>query len=188
MQPNNPTTEHEPTDPRSLNNGWVVYRRLLSHVRPYSFAFVFVLIGMSIVAVTEVGFAALMEPLIDDTFVDKDPQWIAMIPFVIIGIFILRGIGSFFGTFCMAWVGRRVTRDLRSQMFHHVVNLPTHVYDVSTSGQMISRITFDAEQVADASSNALKIIVQDSLTLIGLLAYMFYQNWRLAILFLIMGR
>ncbi len=173
--------------PLDLNDGYVVYGRLLSYVKPYLAAFIFAIVGMLIVAATEVGFAALMEPMLDGNFVDKNPDTIMLIPVLIIGVFLIRGVGSFTVTFCMAWVGRHVIKDLRKEMFEHFLCLPTRFYDNHASGQLISKLIYDAEQVADASSRAITVLIQDSLTIIGLLAWMFYIKWQLALLFLVLG-
>jgi len=170
-----------------LENGRAVYGRLLSYVKPYKRAFVFGVIGMMVVASTEPGFAALMKPMLDGTFVDKDPETIAIIPLAILGIFLMRGIGSFAVAYFMSWAGRNVVRDLRKEMFQHYLSLPTRFYDQNASGQLISKLIFDVEQVAEASSQALTVLVQDTLTLIGLLGWMFYLNWKLTLLFLTIG-
>ena len=86
--------------------GKKIYKRLLAYVKPYWKAFIISLIGMGIVASTEVGFAALIKPMLDGTFVDRDPFYLTFIPLALVGIFIIRGVGSFSVTYCMAWVGR----------------------------------------------------------------------------------
>lgn len=168
-------------------NGKAVYKRLLSYVKPYWVAFVFALIGMLFVAATETGFAAIMKPLLDGSFVAKDPTLIALVPVGIIVIFLLRGVGSFAVSFCMAWVGRHVIKDLRRQMFDHYLTLPTRFYDQNPSGRLLSKLVYDVEQVAEASSQTITVFIQDVLTLIGLISWMLYLNWQLAILFLTMG-
>lgn len=170
-----------------INSGRAVYVRLLSYVKPYRRAFVFGVMGMLVVAATEPSFAALMKPMLDGTFVEKDPDTIAFIPLAIIGIFLLRGVGSFVVAYFMSWVGRNVVRDLRKEMFQHYLNLPTRFFDQNASGQLISKLIFDVEQVAEASSQAVTVLVQDTLTLIGLLGWMFYLNWKLTLLFLTIG-
>ena len=168
-------------------DGKAIYRRLLSYVKPYWKAFALSLIGMIAVASTEVGFAALIKPMLDGTFVERDPFYLTFIPVALIGIFIFRGLGSFSVSYCMAWVSRHVIKDLRTEMFAQLLKLPTPYYDKNPSGKLISKLIYDVEMVSDASSRAITIIVQDSLTLIGLLCWMFYLNWQLSLLFLTVG-
>ncbi len=171
----------------AVMNGKEIYKRLLVYVKPYWKAFVFAIVGMAIVASTEVGFAALIKPMLDGTFVERDPFYLTFIPVALIGIFVIRGVGSFAVSYCMAWVGRNVIRDLREQMFDSLLRLPTAYYDKSPSGKLISKLIYDVEQVSDAASRALTILVQDTLILFGLLGWMFYLNWQLTLLFLIIG-
>ncbi|MDH5229965.1 MAG: lipid A export permease/ATP-binding protein MsbA [Gammaproteobacteria bacterium] len=170
-----------------LENGRAVYGHLLSYVRPYWKAFIFVLLGMAIAATMDGGFVALIKPMLDGTFVEKDPFYIKVIPLALIGIFVLRGIGGFCANYFMAWVSRHVIKDLRAEMFDKVLSLPTAFYDRQSSGKIISKLIYDVEQVAEASGRALTIIVQDSLTIIVLLSWMAYLNWQLTLLFLTIG-
>lgn len=173
--------------PIDLSSGKAVYGRLLSYVKPYWIAFAFAVVGMVMVAATETGFAAIMKPLLDGSFVEKDPTIMSLVPLGIIAIFLIRGIGSFTVTYCMAWVGRHVVRDIRREMYDHFLYLPTNYYDHNSSGKLISKLIYDVEQVSSASSNAIKIIIQDSLTLLGLLGWMFYLNWQLTLIFITVG-
>ena len=173
--------------PQEITDGAVIYRRLLVYVIPYKWVFGVAIFGMILIAATETGLAALMKPLLDGGFVDKDPEWIKLLPLLFIGLALLRGLGTFIATFLMAWIGRRVIKELRKEMFSHILKLPASFYDASSSGQLISKFTFDVEQVAEAATSAITIIIRDVLTVIGLLAWMFYLNWKLSLVFLLLG-
>ncbi len=168
-------------------NGWLIYRRLLRYVRPHWPVFLVAVIGMAVVAATETGFAALMRPLLDGSFVERDPTQIALVPLLIVGVFVIRGIASFAANFFMAWIGRHVIFDLRREMFDHLLELPTAFFHRHTTGEILSKFNYDVEQVAEASSKAITVLIQDSLTLLGLLAWMFYLDWQLSLTFLILG-
>lgn len=173
--------------PQEITDGVAIYRRLLVYVIPYKWIFYLAIIGMAFVAMTETGLAALMKPLLDGGFVEKDPEWIKLLPMLFIGLALLRGLGTFIATFLMAWIGRRVVKELREEMFKHILILPTSFYDASSSGRLISKFTFDVEQVAEAATDAITIVIRDSLTVIGLLLWMFYLNWKLSLVFLLLG-
>ncbi len=175
------------TEPGTETSGWSIYRRLLAYVRPHWPVFVPAILGMAAVAATEVGFAALMQPLLDGSFVERDPDLIALVPLLIVGIFVVRGVASFAANFFMSWIGRHVIYDLRREMFDHLLGLPPGFFQHHTTGQILSKFSYDVEQVADAASKAVTILVQDSLTLVGLLAWMFYLDWRLSLMFLVLG-
>jgi subfamily B ATP-binding cassette protein MsbA len=168
-------------------DGAAVYRRLLHYVMPYWKGFAVAIVGMILYAATETGFAALMKPLLDGNFVISDIKTNVLIPGLLIGIFLIRGVAGFMSAYCMAWVGRHVVEDLRGQMFHQFLRLPASFYDRTSSGQLLSKIIFDVQQVSNASTNALTVLIKDTLTVIGLVAWMIYLNALLAAVFLLVG-
>ncbi len=179
-----------PVTPASGNasaSGLHTYVRLLHYVRGYWFAFVIAIVGMMLQAGTEAGFAWLMKPMIDGSFVDRDPDSIRFVPLALLGIFLLRGVGNFSATYFMAWVGWRMIKTLRRQMFAQLLHLPTADYDRSSSGELISKLTFNVERVAGAATEALTVVVRDSLTILALLGVMFYHNALLAMVLLVIA-
>jgi len=173
------TTSHDPS--QRLTS------RLFRYVTPYTFGFVLAVIGMIVVASTETGLAALMKPMLDGSFVNKDPGTIRFVPLALLGIFMLRGIAGFAADYGMAWVSRSVVRDMRREVFSHLMDLPTRFYDHNASGHLSSKLVYDAEQVALATSNAITIIIRDTLTIIGLLIWMIYLNWQLSSIFVMIS-
>ncbi|NOZ52319.1 MAG: lipid A export permease/ATP-binding protein MsbA [Gammaproteobacteria bacterium] len=161
-----------------------IIRRFLGYVTPYWLGFLGAVIGMVVVAATETAFAALMKPMLDGSFVEKDSDLIRIVPIALLAIFAVRGIGSFAASYGMAWVSRCVVRDMRQQIFTHLLGLPARFYDQNPVGHLTSKLIYDVEQVARAASNAITIIIRDTLTIIGLLAWMFYLNWLLSVLFI----
>ncbi len=125
----------------------------------------------------------LFQPLLDEGFVAKNQSFIAWIPYVIILIFIFRGLASFLSTYFMGWVARNVVMVFRQQMFSHLLKLPTSFYDSATSGELLAKITYNVEQVADACTDALTVLVRETFTAICLLAVMLSISWRLTLLF-----
>ncbi|HET8808000.1 MAG TPA: lipid A export permease/ATP-binding protein MsbA, partial [Methylophaga sp.] len=162
-----------------------LYRRLLSYVKPYWPAFIAVVISMLIYAASETGMAAIMKPLMDGSFVDKDPAMIKLIPLVLIGIFLIRGLANFLTTYGLGWIARHVIRTLREEMFDRLLTLPASFFDRSTSGQLMSKLLYDVEQVADAATDAVLVLIRDTLTIVGLLAWMIYLNGLLSLIILL---
>ncbi len=159
------------------------YRRLLTYVRPYGKIFALAILGMILFAATEAGFARIIQPLFDDGFVKKDPTVLQWIPLVIVGIFAIRIIGSFLSDYCMAFVARSVIRDLRKQLFNQLLHLPVTFYDTTSSGMLLSKMVYDVEQLAEASSSVITVLIRDSLTIIALLLMlMYYSVWLTLIL------
>jgi subfamily B ATP-binding cassette protein MsbA len=160
-----------------------IAKRYLRYLRPYIAGFILAVIGMALTAATETSLAAILKPLMDDGFVEKDPEVIRLIPFALLAIALFRGIGGFLSNYYMAWISRSVVRDLRAQIHGHLIDLPTRYFDKNSSGHLMSKLIYDVEQVANASASAITTIVRDSLTLIGLLAWMLYLNWKLTLIF-----
>lgn len=164
-----------------------IYRRLLSYVFPYWKVFILAVIGMAIFGTTDAAFAAIMKIITGAGFVEKDPQTIRWIPFMIIGLFIVRVIAGFFSNYGMSWIARNVIKTLRSSMFDQLLRLPVTYFDTSSSGVILSKLLYDVEQVAAASSQAITILIRDTVTIIALMAWMFYISWSLTIIFLILA-
>jgi subfamily B ATP-binding cassette protein MsbA len=164
-----------------------IYRRLLGYARPYWRVFLISILAMLAYAATEPLFAAMMKPLLDGSFVDRDVEVVRMMPVLLVVLFIARGIAGFLNTYFLKWVGRRVVADLRQAMFDHLMRVPTRYYDTHSSGQILSKFTYNVEKVASATTTALTTIVRDGFTIIGLLAYMLYVNPALSAIFLLIG-
>jgi subfamily B ATP-binding cassette protein MsbA len=165
-------------------SGLTLYRRLLSYALIYKGIIVLAVIGMIFVAAASTAFAALMKPLMDGSFVERDAETIKWIPLMIIGIFLIRVVAAFVASYGMSVIGRNVIRELRFEMFHRLISLPKSFYDQATTGELISKFSFDVEQVANATTTAITVLIRDSLTVLGLVAWMFYLNVKLALIFI----
>ncbi len=124
-----------------------LYLRLLSHVRTHWRVFALGCLGMMIVAATEPALPALMKPLIEGTFIDKDPVLIRWMPVVIVALFAIRGAAAYVAAYSLGWVGNRLVTDLRNAMFAKLLAMPSRFYDEQPSGILISKLTFDVTQV-----------------------------------------
>jgi ATP-binding cassette, subfamily B, bacterial MsbA len=164
-----------------------IYRRLLTYVKPYWRMFAISIVGMIAFAATEPLFAAMMKPLIDGSFVDRNEEIVRLMPLLLIGLFVVRGIAGFINSYCLSWVGRRVVADLRQQMFEHLLRAPTRYYDNQGGGHILAKLTYNVENVATAATSAITTIVRDGFTVIGLMAYMLYLNAALSLIFLVIG-
>jgi len=165
----------------------VTYGRLLSYTFQNKGVFTFAVFSMILVALSQPAFAALMEPMLDGGFINKDPEIIKWLPYAFIIVFLVRAIAGFASDYCMTWIGRRVIQTLRAQMFERLILLPNNYYDNTSTGETISRFIYDVEQLATASTTAVTILIKDSLMLISLIGWMFYLSPMLAGVFLILA-
>ena len=151
----------------------------MAYAWPYWPGFLLSVGAMVITASTEVAFPALMKPLMDNGFKTTDTFELWWVPSAILGIFLARGISSFSATYAMQWLSNNVLRDLRRAMFNKLICLPSTFFDQSTSGQLISKLTNEVGMVLLAVTNILNVVIRDTFILIGLLAWLFWINWKL---------
>lgn len=170
-------------DPASNSGtGINIYLRLLTYVRPYWVAFLIGIIGFIIYAATQTGFAALMEYLVDAIGEKKEDAYIYG-PLALMAIAFFRGLGTFTGNYFTAYVARNVVHQLRIVMFERLLLVPYQYFHDMASGHILSKISYNVEQVTTAATDSLKIAVREGATVIGLLSYLLYLNWQLTLIF-----
>ena len=156
-------------------NGWAIYKRLVkialkNNGAPLSIA----IFGMIITAISDPALSAIMKPILDGGFIESDQSVINLLPLGLFSIFFIRSIGIFLTIYYMAKVGRSLVYRLREMMFEKILHLPIHFYDKSSSGDLMSRISHNVELLSSVAARSLIILIRDTLTIIGLLIWMFY--------------
>jgi len=164
-----------------------LYLRLLRHVKPYWRMFLLGIFGMVVFAATTPVLPALAKPLIEGTFIEKDPVVMQWLPVAIVLLFAVRGLATFVAAYGVNWVGTRLVTDLRNAMFAKLLALPAAYYEQQPSGLLISKLTFDVTQVTAAATSALTIVFRDMLVIAGLLGYLLWLNWKLTLFALAMA-
>lgn len=142
---------------------------------------------MVALASTEWMLPALLKKLIDDEFTEATASPSLLIPCLLIGLFFVRGLLSYVSTVALHWISHRTVMDLRQQMYANLITLPASFFDQFSSGGLITKFTFDVTQVSNATTRVLTVLVKDSAVIIALLAYLFYLNWRLAALLMLLA-
>jgi subfamily B ATP-binding cassette protein MsbA len=158
-----------------------LYARLLRQVVPYRAWFAGGIIAMIAFALTEAAIPAILKPLLDGTFVERDEFYITWAPLLLISLFLVRGFMSFTYTMAFAAVSTRIVYDLRRRMFESLLTAPTAYYDNQATGNVISKLTYDATQVTDAATDVLTVLVKDTVTVLGLLIFLFWLDWQLSL-------
>jgi len=165
---------------------WQAYKRLLGYVMQHGAVFAVSIVGFVLFALTQPAFASLMEYMVDSVEqANADAR--LLIPLAVLGIFLVRGVGFFLGNYGITYVARRVIHQLRLDIFDRLLVLPARFYHRNASANLLSKLTFNVEQVTGAATDALKIFVREGLTIVGLLAYIVYLNWQLSLVFLTVG-
>ncbi len=163
------------------------YRRLLGYLAPYRGRFMLGLLGGALFSASMVSFAYFMTRFGDGTLVRQDPRTIVWVPVALVGLFLVRGLGDFTQTYFMGYVGRHIVSELRAEVFRHVLRLPVGYFDRSSSGNLLSRLTYNSELVGQATTDSVSMLLRTALTIIGSVAYLLYLNVRLALIALMVG-
>ena len=157
-----------------------LYRRLLRYVKPYRMKLLLAMICMVFVALTTAGSAWLVQPAMDKIFIDKDMRMLFLIPFLIVGLYLIKGIFYYGQSYLMSFVGQRIVADLREKLYHHLQYLSLSFFTKTPTGILISRLTNDVTLIQGAVSSALTSVLRDSFTILALTAVVFYRDWKLA--------
>ncbi|HMG60060.1 MAG TPA: ABC transporter transmembrane domain-containing protein, partial [Burkholderiales bacterium] len=160
---------------------------LLRYVKPYWAPFALSVAAMVVTALTEPVFPALLKPLLDGSFVHKEGGLLVWLPGLIVVVFLVRGFASYVSDYAIGWVANKVVMDLRNAMFSTLVRLPTNYYDNHTGGSLISKFTYDVLHVTGAATSVISVLFRDSLTIAGLLGWLFWLNWKLTLVALLVG-
>ncbi len=163
------------------------YRRLLSYLAPYRGRFIVGVLGGVLFSATMTSFALLAKKFGDTVLVHPDRRAIVWVPLALVALFILRGIGDFTQTYFMGYVGRRIVNQIRREVFRRILMLPIGYFDHNASATLLSRLTYNTEQIGQATTDSVIVVVRTTLTIIGSLGFLLWLNWRLALIALILG-
>ncbi len=185
-----------------------VFLRLLTYLIPLKGVLLLSIFGLALYGLVDATFIFSIKPFIDEGFAsnvptssgltsgvdlglsggfNSDSDVLKMAPLVVVGLFILRGFANFLSTYGISYISSQMIMSMRQQVFDHYLKLPVSYIDAESTGHLISRVTYDTEQIARASGSALITIVRDGITVIGMLAVMFYSSWKLSLCILVVG-
>lgn len=163
------------------------FKRLWPMIWQYRLGILIAIIALVFNALTEAGLIYLLKPLLDKGFGEVDLSFLKWLPIIVILLIFLRGITSFVSDYCLSWVSGNVVMVMRRMLFKHLMYMPVSFFDHQAAGKLLSRITYDSEQVANSSSNALITIVKESATVVSLLGLMLYTSWQLSLVLFVVG-
>lgn len=175
-------TEQEP-DELSAST-WGLYKRLLVYARPYWLAFVVSFVGFALYGASQAWSAQWLEHVVNavEQGALDERGWLALL---VLGIFALRGVGTFIGTYTISHVARQVVHALRTDLFDRMLLLPSSYYQNTPSGELLAKLTYNVEQVTGAVTDAIKTALREGLTVVGLTVYLLYLNWKLTLIFVL---
>jgi len=165
-----------------FKDSWDIYLRLLGYLKPHKVVFALGILGMVILAATEAGIPMLLKPVLDGTFVDRDPVWLTWAPLSLILLVTIRGLAHVASSIAFAAISTRLMHTMREEMFGRLIALPTSYFQDHTSGNIASHFVYTVSQISNAGVQVLNVLVKDTLIVIGLLGYLFWLDWQLSLL------
>ncbi|MDF1629763.1 MAG: lipid A export permease/ATP-binding protein MsbA [Alcanivoracaceae bacterium] len=162
-------------------NVWPIYRRLLRYTRRYWYALVVSALGFALYSSMQPVTAHMMQVIVD-TFENPTPIMILVVSLAPLMIAFVNGVGQFIGSYSVAWLGQHIVFEIRNEVFHHVLALPQRVFQRNATGRITSKLVFDAQQITAAGSEAVVIIIREGLSVIALLGYLLYLDWKLTLI------
>ncbi len=166
---------------------WQTFKRLWTYIRLYKAGLAVAVVALVINAVSDTYMISLLKPLLDEGFGDAESNFLKILPFIIFGMMFIRGCSGFVSSYCLSWVSGHVVMLMRRRIFHQFMHMPVSFFDRESTGALLSRITYDSEQVAGATSRALVSIVREGASIIGLLFLMFWNSWQLSLVLLVVA-
>lgn len=166
---------------------WKTFRRLWPMIAPFKLGLFVAGVALIINAASDTYMLSLLKPLLDDGFGKTDRSVLLWMPLVVIALMIVRGVSNYISDYCISWVSGQVVMRMRRRLFNHMMGMPVSFFDKQSTGTLLSRITYDSEQVASSSSSALITVVREGASIIGLFIMMFYYSWQLSLILIILA-
>lgn len=166
---------------------WQTFRRLWPRISTFTPYLFIVIICLIINGASDTYLLSLIKPLLDKGFAENDRHFLFNLAFIILALFFIRGISNYISSYVLAWISGKIVLNIRVDLFSHFAYSPVSFFDKNSTGRLLSRITYDSQQVASSSADSLIIVVRESIYLIGLVGVMFYNSWQLSLILLAIG-
>jgi len=166
--------------------GWEIYKRLLGYTRKHWVFATLGVFGFIVNGLTDASSAQLIKYIIN-AIQNHDQSQKNLFPLLVVGLFLVRGIGSFMGAYFISLVARNIVFEMRTQIFDKLMRMPASYYNLNSPGRIAAKIIYDVEQVTAAATEAIQTLVREGFTVIGLFGYLFYTSWRLSLSLLLVG-
>lgn len=163
------------------------FGRLWPMISPFRLGLLVAGVALIVNAAIDPFMLTLLKTLLDDVIGQKNPGILVWMPLVIIGLILIRGVSGYLSSYCISWVSGKVVMALRCRLFSHMMGMPVAFFDQQSTGTLLSRISYDCEQVASSSSGSLVTVVREGASILGLFVMMFYYSWQLSLILLVLA-
>ncbi|MGS0626373.1 MULTISPECIES: lipid A ABC transporter ATP-binding protein/permease MsbA [Photorhabdus] len=166
---------------------WQTFRRLWPIISPFRIGLIVAAVALIVNAAGDTLMLSLLQPLLDEGFGKASSDVLKWMPLIVIALMVMRGLSGFVSSYCISWVSGKVVMQMRRRLFSHMMGMPVSFFDQQSTGTLLSRITYDSEQVASSSSSALITVVREGASIIGLFILMFYYSWQLSLILIVIA-
>jgi len=168
---------------------WQTFKQLWPYIANYKLGLIVAIVALVMNAASDTLMLSMLGPLLDQGFSydDVEGDFLKWMPLYLLILMLVRGLSSFVSAYCLSWVSGNVVMTMRRRMFNHFMKMPVSFFDQESSGALLSRITYDSEQVASATSGALVSLVREGASILGLMILMFWSSWQLSAILLVIA-
>ncbi|MDD5212150.1 MAG: ABC transporter transmembrane domain-containing protein, partial [Sulfuricurvum sp.] len=153
-----------------------IYQRYWPYIKGYKFHYAMVLIGIVLTVTATAGTAQIMQPIMDNMFIKKEPKMLIFIPLLLIGIYVLKSLGRYLQSVYTNYIGLHIISRLREDLLEKIMHMDMQFLYINRSGELISRITNDLARVQYFVSSMLPELIRESITVVALVGYVIWLN------------
>jgi ATP-binding cassette, subfamily B, bacterial MsbA len=170
-----------------IHNAKALFLRIFSYAWQYKYVFLVTILATAVLSLSNTAFLAMIKKVTDEGFMRQSAEQVFILPLMLFVLMTVRGIAGFVSMYSMRWIARRVVEKLRRQAFGRLMHMPVSFFDMQSTGIMVSKLTYDAERLSSVATRTAMNVLRDVLTLVGLIGYMLYLDWRLTLIFAIVA-
>lgn len=168
-------------------NAKALFLRIFSYAWRYKFVFAITIAATAVLSLSNTAFLAMLKKVTDEGFMQQPAGQAFVLPLMLLSLMSVRGLAGLVSMYSMRWIARRVVEVLRIQAFGRLMHMPVSYFDTQSTGVMVSKLTYDAERLSSVATRTAMNVLRDVLTMVGLVAYMLYLDWRLTLIFAIVA-
>lgn len=170
-----------------IHNAKALFLRIFSYAWRHKYIFLVTIFATAVLSLSNTAFLAMIKKVTDEGFMAQSAEQVFILPLMLFGLMTMRGVAGFVSMYSIRWIARRVVETLRRQAFSRLMHMPVSFFDMQSTGVMVSKLTYDAERLSSVATRTAMNVLRDVLTVIGLVGYMLYLDWRLTLIFAVVA-
>ncbi len=170
-----------------IKNPKALFWRIFSYAWEHKYVFAVTITATAVLSLSNTAFLAMIKKVTDEGFVQQSEAQVFILPIMLFALMTIRGLAGFASMYSIRWIARRVVEKLRREAFGQLMHMPVSYFDAQSTGVMVSKLTYDAERLSNVCTRTAMNVFRDALTVVGLIAYMIYLDWKLTLIFAIVA-